>query len=183
MEATPNLWKTLATKEVYDNAWINVQEHDVINPGGGKGIYGKVSFKNKALGIVPLDGQGNTWLVGQYRYTLDEYCWEIPEGGGPIGEELLTAAQRELKEETGLTARKWTKIMRMHTSNSVTDEEAFIFLAEDLVEGMAEPEESESDLKVWKIPFAQALDMAMNDQITDAMSVAAILKVARLKGL
>lgn len=175
-----NPWKTLATKTAYDNPWILVEEHDVINPGGGEGIYGKVHFKNKAIGIIPIDEEGNTWLVGQYRYTLDDYSWEIPEGGGPLKEDILEAAQRELKEETGLTAESWEIIMKMHTSNSVTDEEAFIFLAKNLTQGNSELDESESDLKVLKLPFEDALEMVMNGEITDSMSVAGILKVARI---
>lgn len=175
-----NPWKTLATKKAYDNPWILVEEHDVINPGGGESIYGKVHFKNKAIGIIPIDQEGNTWLVGQYRYTLDDYSWEIPEGGGPLGEDILEAAQRELKEETGLTAESWEIIMKMHTSNSVTDEEAYIFLAKNLTQGNSELEETESDLKVLKLPFEDALEMVMNGEITDGMSVAGILKVARI---
>lgn len=181
MKTNGNPWQKLSSEEKYDNPWINVEEHQVINPGGGKGIYGKVHFKNKAIGVIPLDEEDNTWLVGQYRYTLDEYCWEIPEGGGPLSEEPLNAAKRELKEETGLTAEKWEMIMRLHTSNSVTDEEGFIFLATDLTPGLRELEESESDLLLKKIPFKEALQMVMDQEITDIMSVAGILKVARLK--
>jgi 8-oxo-dGTP pyrophosphatase MutT (NUDIX family) len=177
-----NPWTTLSGKTVYDNNWINVEEHDVINPAGGKGIYGKVHFKNKAIGIVALDKNDYTWLVGQYRYTLNEYSWEIPEGGGPLGRPLLESAKRELKEETGLTAKNWHLLMRLHTSNSVTDEEAFIFLAEDLEEGKNELEDTEADLVVRKMPFKTAVDWVMNGEITDSLSVAAILKVARLKG-
>lgn len=174
-----NPWKTLSTKEIYNNPWIKLEEHEVINPGGGQGVYGKVSFKNKAIGIIPIDENKFTWLVGQYRYTLDEYSWEIPMGGGPIENDVLNSAKRELKEETGLTAKKWEQIMRIHTSNSVTDEEGFVFLAEELEEGENQLEESESDLKVWKIPFAVALDMVIKGKITDSLSVAGILKVAR----
>lgn len=174
-------WKTLATRHVYDNNWILLEEHQVINPAGGKGIYGKVHFKNKAIGIIPLDDYGNTWLVGQHRYTLNAYSWEIPEGGCPLGTLPLDSAKRELQEETGITASRWQQIMRFHTSNSVTDEEGFIFLAEGLTFGENALEETEADLVVKKLPFAEALEMVMNGEITDSMSVAGILKTARLK--
>lgn len=181
MNQGKNPWKTLSSKKVYSNKWIEVIEHDVINPSGGKGIYGKVHFKNKAIGIVALDEQDNTWLVGQYRYTLNEYSWEIPEGGGALQATPLESAQRELQEETGITANKWNMIMRLHTSNSVTDEEAFIFLAEDLSFGKNELEETEADLIVKKLPFREALEMVLSGKITDSLSVAAIFLVARLK--
>lgn len=177
-----NPWTILSSRDIYSNKWIEVVEHQVINPAGGKGIYGKVHFHNKAIGIVALDQFNNTWLVGQFRFALNEYSWEIPEGGGPIGTPPLEAAQRELKEETGLTAKQWTLLMRFHTSNSVTDEEGFIFLAEQLEEGDNDLEETEADLVVKKIPFREALAMVMEGAITDSMSVAGILKVARLKG-
>lgn len=178
-----NPWTTLSSREVYANKWIAVSEHQVINPSGGEGIYGKVHFKNKAIGIIALDEHGNTWLVGQYRYTLNEYSWEIPEGGGQIGTPPLESAQRELKEETGIIAKSWQEIMRFHTSNSVTDEEGFIFLAEDLTFGKNQLEDTEADLVVKKLPFSNALQMVMNGEITDSMSVAGILKVARMKNL
>lgn len=155
----------------------------MINPAGGEGIYGKVHFKNKAIGIIPVDEFGNTWLVGQYRYTLNEYSWEIPEGGGRLGTDPLEAAQRELKEETGLQATTWTLLMQIHTSNSVTDEEGFIFLAEQLTQGDADREATEADMVVKKIPLRHAVAMVMNGEITDSLSVAGLLKVARLKNL
>jgi 8-oxo-dGTP pyrophosphatase MutT (NUDIX family) len=178
-----NPWTTLTTREVYTNKWIHVTEHDVLNPAGGKGIYGKVHFKNKAIGIIPVDNDGNTWLVGQYRYTLNAYSWEIPEGGGAMDIEPLDAAKRELKEETGLTANKWTLLMRIHTSNSVTDEEGFVFLAEDLTQGEDDREETEADLVVKKLSLQEALSMVMDGKITDSISVAGLLKVARMKKL
>jgi len=178
-----NPWSTLSSREVYDNKWIQVVEHQVINPAGGKGIYGKVHFKNKAIGIIALDENNNTWLVGQWRYPLNEWSWEIPEGGGPNDDEVLLSAKRELKEETGLTANRWTMIQRAHLSNSVSDEEGFLFLAEDLTQGESELEETEADMKVWKLPFADALAMVLDGKITDSLSVMAILKVARIKGI
>lgn len=180
MEQYGNPWKTLETKFIYENPWIKVQEDQVINPKGGRGIYGKVSFKNKAIGIIPIDSEGNTWLVGQYRYTVDEYSWEIPMGGGPNENPPLESAKRELKEETGLTAELWSNIMRIHTSNSVTDEEGFVFLAEGLTQGETEFEETE-DLKIKKLPFHEAVKMVMEQKITDAISIAGILKVALLR--
>lgn len=177
METNP--WKTNKIKPIYSNPWINVEEHDVLNPAGNPGIYGKVHFKNKAIGIVPVDAEGNTYLVGQYRYTLNEYCWEIPMGGGPLEVDVLESARRELKEETGFTAAKWTNIMRIHTSNSVTDEEGFVYLAEELTSGKTEFEETEV-LKLKKLPLSEAVEMVMSGEITDAISIAGLLKVARL---
>lgn len=178
-----NPWKFLSGKTVYENPWIRIEEHDVINPSGGKGIYGKVHFRSKAMGIVPLDDSGNTWLVGQWRYPLNEYSWEIPEGGGALDDDPVVSASRELREETGLSAAKWTMIQRAHLSNSVSDEEGFIFLAEDLQEGKAELEETEADLVVSKVPLAEAVTMVLDGRITDSLSVMGLLKVARLKGI
>ncbi|MCU0324409.1 MAG: NUDIX hydrolase [Spirosomaceae bacterium] len=181
MNENQNPWKILDTEIPYENNWIKVVHQNVINPSGGSGIYGTVHFKNIAVGVVPIDSDENTWLVGQYRFPLNEYSWEIPEGGCPNGEEVLDTAVRELKEETGLIAQKWTLISKLHTSNSVCNEVAYIFLAEDLSISEAEPEETEQ-LALWKIPFKEALQMVLEDKITDSMSVAGILKVARLKG-
>ena len=176
-------WTTLSGEEKYDNRWINVTEYQVINPGGGRGIYGKVHFKNKAIGIIPVDDAGNTWLVGQFRYTLNQWHWEIPEGGGPLGELPIESAKRELKEETGLTASTWTQIARLHTSNSVTDEEGFVFLAEHLTQGERQLEETEADLKVIKLPLKEAVSMVMKGEITDSMSMIGLLTLARMKGI
>lgn len=177
-----NPWVTLSKKNIYDNPWIHVEEHQVINPAGGKGIYGKVHFKNIAIGIVALDKENNTWLVGQHRYTLNEWSWEIPEGGGPLEKDILESARRELKEETGLVAGRWTEVIRTHLSNSVSDEVGVIFLAEELKEENSEREDTEADMKVWKLPFNEALAMVLDGRITDGLSIMGILKVARMKG-
>lgn len=179
IDETLNPWQTLSTEVKYQNPWISVREDQVLNPGGGKGIYGVVTMKNKALGIIPVDAEGNTWLVGQYRYALNEYSWEIPMGGGLVERDILESAQRELKEETGLIAARWTRIARLHTSNSVTDEEGFVFLAEDLTQSDLEPEETE-DLRLWKLPLSEAVRMAAEDRITDCISVAGLLKAERI---
>ncbi|WP_316792946.1 NUDIX hydrolase [Pedobacter frigoris] len=170
-----NPWITIESHKIYENNWIGLTEHQVINPSGGKGIYGEVHFKNYAIGILPLDDDMNTWLIGQYRFPLKAYSWEIPEGGGPLNDDPLESAKRELLEETGLTATEWTEIQRMHLSNSVSNELAIIYIAKGLKEGIAEPEETEQ-LILRKIPFEEAYQMVMNGQITDSMSVASILK-------
>jgi 8-oxo-dGTP pyrophosphatase MutT (NUDIX family) len=149
----------------------------VIRPDGEPGIYGVVHYKNRAIGVLPIDDEGYTWLVGQYRYTLDSYSWEIPEGGGAQGEDPLEAAKRELREETGLKARLWRPLVRAYLSNSVSDEEAIIFLATDLIQGEAEPEGTEK-LELIRVRFDEALRMVLNGEITDAMSVIAILRYA-----
>ncbi len=178
-DPTKNPWETLSEKKIYENPWIRLSEHQVINPGGGQGIYGKVHFKNLAIGIVVLDDQYNTWLVGQYRYPLNQFSWEIPEGGGPLADDPHKSAQRELLEETGITAGSWTEIQRMHLSNSVSDELSIIYLARDLTFGVSRPEETEQ-LTIRKIPFNDAYNMVIIGEITDSISVAAILKVKLL---
>ncbi|TCD17486.1 NUDIX hydrolase [Pedobacter psychrodurus] len=170
-----NPWKTLESEVKYDNNWIRLTEHQVINPSGGQGIYGTVHFKNLAIGILPLDENYNTWLVGQYRYPINTYSWEIPEGGGPFHDAPLESARRELLEETGMSARNWKEIQRMYLSNSVSDELSIIYIATDLIQGISMPEETE-ELVVKKLPFDEAYQMVLNGEITDSMSVAAILK-------
>ncbi len=182
MDQYINPWKTLSSRFIYENPWIHIREDQVINPSGGNGIYGVVHMKNKAIGIIPIDRDGYTYLVGQYRYTLNEYSWETPMGGGQIGVSPLESAKRELKEETGFTASTWTLIAHIHTSNSVTDEDGYVFLAEDLIAGETAFEETE-DLAIMKVHMTEALNMVMDNRITDALSVAGILKVARLKGI
>ncbi|HCW09138.1 MAG TPA: DNA mismatch repair protein MutT [Cytophagales bacterium] len=178
-----NPWTTLSREDIYENPWIKLEEHQVINPAGGRGIYGKVHFKNTAIGIIPLDENRNTWLVGQHRYTLNEWSWEIPEGGGPEGTSVLESAKRELLEETGLKAKHWKEILKAHLSNSVSDEVGFVFLAEGLTEENHQREATEADMKVWKLPFAEALEMVLSGKITDGLSVMGILKAARILGI
>ena len=174
-----NPWQTLDSEVRYDNPWIRVIHHDVLNPSGNPGIYGKVHFKNRAIAILPLDKDYNTWLVGQYRFTVSAYSWEIPEGGGPEDTDPLQAAKRELLEETGIVAKQWTPLLELHLSNSVSDELAIGYIAQDLKFEAAQPEDSE-DLTVVKRPFDDVLQMAMDGRISDALAVACVLKAARL---
>ena len=171
-----NPWTIVGEQQVYDNPWIGVTEYDVINPSGGKGIYGKVHYKNLAIGVIPLDAEGYIWLVGQYRFVLNCYTWEIPEGGGDPAVPPMESAQRELKEETGLEASEWTLLLEMHLSNSIGDEQAFIYLARGLHQGESEPEETEQ-LIVRRVPFEEAYEMVERGEITDSISVAGILKI------
>ncbi|MBA4853637.1 NUDIX hydrolase [Emticicia sp. BO119] len=180
MNENNNPWKVLDSEVKYENNWIKVYHQNVLNPNGGKGIYGSVHFKNIAIGIVPIDKDGNTWLVGQYRFPLEEYSWEIPEGGSPEGEDTLQSAKRELLEETGLIAQKWTILSKLHTSNSVCKEVAYIYLAEDLTQTQSQPEETEQ-LQIRKIPIKEAYQMVLSDKITDSISVAGILKTMILR--
>lgn len=173
---TENPWKITSEKEVYDNKWINVTEYQVINPSGNPGIYGKVHFKNIAIAIIPLDEHLNTYIVGQYRFAPDEYSWEVPEGGGPLGIDPLESAKRELLEETGLKASEWSEIQRMHLSNSVSDELSIIYLARGLEQFEPEPEDTEQ-LIVHKVHIDEAYRMVCDGEITDSAAVAGILKI------
>lgn len=176
-----NPWTTLSVRRVYANAWLELWEERCLDPSGNPALYGKISFRSKAVGIIPLDADGHTWLVGQYRYCLNQYSWEIPMGGSPHAAPVLESAKRELQEETGLSARRWEQILFVHTSNSVTDEEGYVFTAEDLEEG--EPEfESTEKIEIRRLPVRDAVRMAMGGEITDALSVAGLLKLAALRG-
>lgn len=173
---TANPWTILEEALKYDNPWISLTEYQVLNPGGGRGIYGKVHFKNLAIGIVALDETGSIYLVGQYRFPLDRYSWEIPEGGGPLGVDPLDSAKRELLEETGLRATSWEAILEIDLSNSVSDEQGIIYLATGLTQHEARPEETE-DLQVQRVPFETAYQMLTRGELTDSMTVAAIQKI------
>lgn len=177
------LWRRLNERQVYSNPWITVSHHEVITPAGTEGIYGVVHFKNIAVGILPLDDAGNTWLVKQHRYPLDMDSWEIPEGGCPEGGKETTeeAAYRELEEETGLKAARLSELLVLHLSNSVTDEKAVVYVAEGLSAGRMHLEDSE-DIEVMKLPLQEAITMALDGRITDAISVAALLKIATVRG-
>lgn len=169
-------WTILEEDIRYDNPWIAVTEYQVLNPSGGPGIYGEVHFKNLAIGVVPLDADGNIVLVGQYRFPLERYSWEIPEGGGPLGIDPLASASRELLEETGLKAASWRRILEMDLSNSVSDERGIIFLATGLSQHEAAPEETEA-LALRKLPFEEAYRMLQRGELTDSLTVAAIQRV------
>lgn len=180
MDAAQNPWQVRQRTCIYDNPWITVTHHDVLTPQGQPGIYGTVHFKNHAIGILPLDADGYTWLVGQYRFPLQRYSWEIPEGGAPLGSDPLAGAKRELREETGLEARTWRKLLEMDLSNAVSDERATAYLATDIrVVGSPEPDPTEA-LCLRRLAFDEACNMVANGLITDALSVATILKVQLL---
>jgi 8-oxo-dGTP pyrophosphatase MutT (NUDIX family) len=172
-----NPWQTLESKTVYDNPWIGLREDRVIHPDGRPGVYGVVHFKKIAVGVLALDDAGRVHLVGQYRYPLGIYSWEIPEGGCDEGEDPQAAAERELAEETGLRAARWERLGTAHLSNSVTDEVAHYYLATGLTEGEAQPEGTER-LERRTAEFGEALRMVLAGEITDAISVMAILHYA-----
>lgn len=172
-DETKNPWRTLAAKKIYSNPWIEVREDAVIRPDGEHGIYGVVHYRNLAVGVLPIEDEF-IYLVGQYRYPLDRYSWEIPEGGCASGEDPLQAAQRELEEETGLHARHWRQMGEAHLSNSVSDERAVWFVATELTQGIQRPEGTEQ-LNVLRVPFAEALAMVLRGEITDALSLLAIM--------
>ena len=175
IDETQNPWNTSKSEVKYDNPWIKITEHQTIDASGGDGIYGVVHYKNIAIGIIPLDEEYNTWLVGQYRYPLGQYSWEICEGGGLHHKEILDSAKRELLEELGIKANAWRKIMDMHLSNSVSDEAGVIYIAKDLSYFEPEPESCEV-LQIKKIPLNTVYEMVMRGEITDSLSVSGILK-------
>lgn len=172
-------WRIISWHKPYSNPWIEVTHHDVIDPSGRPGTYGTVHFKNRALAILPIDDEGYTWLVGQYRFPLGRYSWEIPEGGGLLTEDPLEAAKRELREECGLSATHWERILEMDLSNSVTDESSISYLARGITHGDAQPDSTEA-LQVRRLPFTDVYQMVLTGEITDTLSVATILKAKAL---
>jgi 8-oxo-dGTP pyrophosphatase MutT (NUDIX family) len=172
-------WTRRSVVERYDNPWISVEHHDVITPGGSDGIYGVVRFKNLAIGIIPLDDDGGTWLVGQYRYPHGKYSWEIPEGGGRLGVDPLSSAQRELAEEVGLSAKRWDLILEMDLSNSVTDEQCLIYLARGLEPCPSHPDETE-ELAIRRISFDELRRGVLAGEYRDSLTVAGVMKLGYL---
>jgi len=175
MSRTDNPWTVQATRVVYENPWLAVEHNDVLNPAGAPGQYGIVRFRKHAVGVLPIEPDGAVHLVGQFRLPLDRYCWEMPEGGAEPGEDLEACARRELAEETGLSAERLVQVLSLHLSNSVTDEAATCYLAFGLTQGAAAPEESEV-LGCRRAPFAEALAEALDGRITDALTVATLLR-------
>ena len=169
-------WGVSSSQVVYDNPWITLTEYQAIAPTGRPVLYGKVGFKNQAIGVVPLHDDGTVTLVGQNRFSLANYSWELPEGGAPLAEDPLDGAKRELAEEVGLEASDWRQVLRLELSNSVTDEICYGFLAMGLTPTETAPDETE-DLAVARVPFREALDAAVAGHMPDAITVALLLRV------
>jgi 8-oxo-dGTP pyrophosphatase MutT (NUDIX family) len=183
MDETPiasGPWTRRSRRVAYANPWITIWHDEVTRPDGSAGIYGVVHFAHLAAGVLALDDEDRVLLVGQHRYTLDAYSWEIPEGGVPAGETALDGARRELREETGVEAAVWRELARAHLSNSVSDELAVLFLATSLTEGAAHPDPTEVLDQRW-VPLSEAVEMTLDGRITDAMTVIAIERLALLR--
>jgi 8-oxo-dGTP pyrophosphatase MutT (NUDIX family) len=176
-DPTANPWTTLSSRQVYENPWIRLREDQVLRPDGKPGIYGVVHFRNRAIGVIPVEENGDIWLVGQYRYTLNRYSWEIPEGGGPFDEDPEATALRELREETGLVPGRMELLGPVHLSNSVSDEAGFLYRATDLERGPSEPEGTER-LQVRRFGWGEAWGMLESGEITDSLTVIALLHEA-----
>jgi 8-oxo-dGTP pyrophosphatase MutT (NUDIX family) len=172
-------WTVVSKREAYDNRWIRVTHHEVLTPGGEAGVYGTVHFKNLAIGIVPVDDQGYTYLVGQHRFPLDRYSWEIPEGGGAIGVDPKETAARELQEETGLSATNWSELLQCDLSNSVSDERGIAFLAWGLTQGEPSPDPTEQ-LVLRRLPLTEVFRMVAAGEIQDALSILSLQAVQLL---
>ena len=169
-----NPWQTLASREVYQNPWIRLREDQVVRPDGQPGIYGVVEMF-PAVGVVVLTADQQVYLVGQYRYATDCYSWEIVAGYSAAGEDTLAAAQRELREETGLVAERWTSLGDCQISNSATDQVGRIYLAEGLSQGEASPDDTEA-LQVKTVPLDVAIELASATGITQAFSVVGLYR-------
>lgn len=180
LPTTPNPWKTHSTAEIFDNPYVKIIRHEVTKPNGTPGIYSVVSFKRVAVAIIPVDDEGCTWLVGQYRYPNDSYEWEVPEGGAELGEEPEETAHRELREEAGLLAAKMTPILDMQLSNSTTNEISRTFVATGLTPTETDPDDTE-ELAIHRLPLKEAYEMVLRGEIRDALSVASLLKLKYLQ--
>ncbi len=173
-------WQQLKRKTIYQNPWIALYEDDVLTPSQEQGIYSIIDFKNKAAAAIPIDSEGYTWLVGQYRYSLEKYSWEIPMGGSNNQHDILLGAQRELREETGITAKRWTEILHFDTLVSIGREEGVVYVAQELSFGELETEDSE-ELQLRRVHINEAINMALEGQLSDSISLAGLLKLATMR--
>ncbi|MES1200687.1 MAG: NUDIX hydrolase [Pseudomonadota bacterium] len=168
-------WTIVSVRRSYETDWFAVDDHDVINPAGKPGHYGVIRIRRPAVGVLPIEADGGVHLVGQWRFPLKRYSWEMPEGGAEPGEDLEFCARRELEEETGFRAGRLQKILEMDLSNSLTDEHATAYLATELTPGTAQPEEVEV-LKRRTAPFKEVLTRVVDGRIRDAITVATVLR-------
>ena len=181
LEKEKNPWQLLSRQTRYQSPWLTLYHDEVITPAGKKGIYGWIQLQNQAIGVIPVDAERHTWLIGQYPYNLGRYCWEIPKGGGPEGEPPEQTARRELAEETGLRAAEITHLCHFHTSDCVTDETGDLYLARDLSYGESSPDETE-ELQVRRVSLDEAYRMVESGEITDVISIIGIQKL-KLMGI
>jgi len=172
-------WGIKSTETVYENNWIKIEHHEVVTPGGSDGIYGKICFNNLAIGIIPIDEKGNTWLVKQYRFPMEENTWEIPEGGGDRNIPPIESAKRELLEEVGIKAENWMLLQEIQLSNSASDEIGYVYLAQDLSFFEPEPEDTE-ELEIKQLPLQEFFNLIHTGEITDSLSVLGGLKLENM---
>ncbi len=170
-----NPWTLKRKTQPFENAWFRIDAHEVVRPDGADGTYDVIRIRRLAVGVLPIDADGAVHLVGQWRFPLERYSWEMPEGGAEPGEDALECAKRELEEETGLSARTYQRILEMDLSNSLTDETAVIFIATDLTPGVASPEGTEV-LERRTASFAEVLSRVVDGRIRDSLTVAAVLR-------
>ncbi len=183
--AKPNPYAVLERKALYDSPWLRLREDRFRHRRGRAGHYAVCGFKRSACGVLALDAEDRVILVGQWRYPLEQYSWEIPEGGGEEHESPFAAIRRELAEEADLEADSWEPLAHFHPSNSSTDEEAFLFLATDLhsAGGIHHAEEDE-ELAIHRETFQQCLQRVLSGEISDGLSVVALLTLnARRSGV
>ena len=174
-------WTTLSSKEIYRNPWLSLREDQVRLPNGRDSIYGVVTCGN-CVGVLPFVDERTIVLIKQYRYIAKKVMWEMPTGGVHSGEAIEQAAQRELGEEVGYQAGKLIHLSSFHTSKSVMDETAHLFIGKDLSKAVLSQDETEF-IEVCEFPFEQALQMVLSGEIMDAMTIIGVLGAARMKGL
>jgi 8-oxo-dGTP pyrophosphatase MutT (NUDIX family) len=179
VHARSNPWKTLASRTVYENAWVRVREDAVVRPDGHEGIYSVVELR-ASVGVVAINEDREVALVGQWRYPLGRYSWEIPRGGSlPDESDLQLVAERELREETGIEARIWRRLGAVDVNNGVTTDVEHLFLATDIRTGQAH-HDPEEELELRWVPFQQAVRMALSGEITEVCTVAAVFLAASI---
>ena len=175
----PNPWRVKATRDIYQTDFLRIERNDVVAPDGSEIEYTLARFRNRAVGVVPYEN-GGVWMVGQSRFPLGQYSWELPEGGVPPHEDMEDAARRELKEETGITAERLVRLFDIHTSNSCTDEWGQAFLATGLTHGEMEPEGTEDLTRHW-VSLDDLLAAIDRGEVTDGITIAAVYKVALMR--
>jgi 8-oxo-dGTP pyrophosphatase MutT (NUDIX family) len=171
-----NPWTTLSTEPRFEDDFVRVDDHRVINPAGREANYGVVHFKNIGLRILPVDAEGQTFLVGQYRYGADYFSWEFPAGNQDPGEDSRDGAKRELREEIGQIATEWLDLAEIVPSGSITDQRERSYVAWDLHKAEQDLDEQEA-IRVKRLPFAEAVRMAVSGEIRDAGSIVALLLI------